>query len=522
MIIKILSTILVILFTIRTIRNTFFLTMLWQVKEYRLDRFWVHLAETAQGRQLLIGKRALIKWGLLIFYPLTYFNNLLNTLFLLAVVFVYIGEVSTIQFKRPVFTIKAVAIIFISLFLQFLLFNLPLFDIFYWVLIVDKVLPLIVFGAVLFFSLPTEFSRDRAILEAATLLRRRKKLVVIGVTGSYGKSSTKEFIAQVLSYKFKVLKTAGSQNTPIGVAKTIINGLKKDTQVLVVEMGAYKIGEINQVCQIVTPTIGVLTGISSQHLSLFGSINKTIEGKYELIESLPKKDGLAIFNGENTYCRQLYKKTKIKKLIYGFDSSDITVRNIKVSTRQIEFEVMLGSKRQQFSANLLGQHNIENLLPAILVAHHLGMTLSEIAKAVEQLSSLPLTLQPTRQFLGATLLDDTFNASQEGTLAAFEYMKFHKNKRKILVFTPMIELGREAGKIHEQVGKKAGDIFDMVFLTNNNFAQSFANGLKRGNKKTNLHIIRAKEIKEMLTDILGKNDVVLFEGKEAGTILRVL
>ncbi|MBI1919256.1 UDP-N-acetylmuramoyl-tripeptide--D-alanyl-D-alanine ligase [Candidatus Microgenomates bacterium] len=442
--------------------------------------------------------------------------------FPLLVVAIYGWEIiTTRQIKRPVLTAKSVVLVGLTLFMAFVFLNLPLFEIFFWVLILDKSLPLIVAIVVFLLSFPTEIWRDRIILQAEELLRQRKKLTVIGVTGSFGKSSTKEFVAQVLSEKFKVLKTPGSQNTPIGIAKTIIKGLRKDTQVLVVEIGAYKIGEIEEVCQIIKPSIGILTGISAQHLSLFGSIDNIIQAKYELIKSLPK-NGLAVFNSNNLYCRELYQKTKINKLRYGFSQeSDVKVKDWKVNPQDLRFTFQIGRTRQSVKINLLGRHNVENLLPAILVAHHLGMTLIQIKKALEKISYLPLTMQPIK-FMNAMFIDDTFNASPEGVNAAFDYLKVFKKRRKILILTSLIELGKEADKVHENLGREAGNIFDIVYLTNNNFAQSFADGLKRGKKTTNFRIAGSKEIKEMLLGNIEKGDVVLFEGKEAGTVLKLL
>lgn len=524
--IKILQTILVIAFLIKLTRGAFYLVYIWQLKEYRFDRFWTHITETYQGRQSFFGRANQIKLILILLFPATFVNPTLAFLYSLVVLsaFLYdarivIREISSKTFKRPVFTLKAIFIFISAILLEIILLNILFFDIFFWVLILDRMLPIFVFLIIWFLSFPTELFWERKIVRAIEILRSNKNVIVIGVTGSYGKSSTKEFIAQILSYRFRVLKTKGTNNTPIGIANTIIAGLKKNTEIFVAEMGAYKKGEIRQICQIVKPKIGVLTGISPQHLSLFGSLQNIIDGKYELIESLPKS-GLAIFNGNNIYCHDLYTKTQMRKLIYSFgENSDIKVSNIRVNRFNVNFRIKERRKTFSFSANLLGRHNVEDLLAAILIARALRMDFLEIKNAVSKISYLPMTMKPIKYQSGAVLVDDTFNESPDSTVAAIDYMKIYSGK-KILVLSPMIELGREVKSAHFKVGLASRPL-TKIFLTSRSFYKDLNEGAKKaGVKRKIIEVLPVEKIVAKLKALAGPGDVIVFEGRQALKVLK--
>src|SRR5262249_23934960 len=143
---------------------------------------------------------------------------------------------------------------------------------------------------------------------AARKLRQRSDLIVVGITGSYGKTSTKEFLSTLLGARYRVLKTAASVNTPVGIARTVLRGLQADHQVIVVEMGRYVPGNIRDLARLARPRIGILTAIGEQHLERFGSVENIARTKYELIQALPA-DGLAVFNADNARCRDLARKT---------------------------------------------------------------------------------------------------------------------------------------------------------------------------------------------------------------------
>lgn len=541
-----------VLFFIWTVRNILFWAYLWQLKEYRLDRVIIHLRETGQGKRLFLSPLLILKLILILSYAFVVANNNLFLPYQLFVILVFgvhlfnVGkEIYLSILKKPVLTLKSTSLIFFSILIIFLFSLFSPLDKFLWLLFLDRLTPLVVLCLVLLFSIPTEFYRDLQIEKALKKIRHHKNLLVIGITGSYGKSSTKEYIAQILEKKFTVLKTKGTNNTPIGIAKTIISGLKKDTEVFVVEIGAYKRGEIAQMCQIVHPRIGVVTSVNNQHLSLFGTLKNTMDAKYELIEALPR-DGLAIFNGNNENSFSLYcraeREGKKKRILYrSFDSSvsikmtrqkkdyiNIVAHNIATEKLFISFDVILNFQNHRYrkisnlKIPLVGVHNVENVLPAIYIAYYLGMSELEIKRALTSFIPLPKTMIKHELRTGVTIIDDTFNANPNAVYAALEYMKSYKHK-KILVLQPMIELGKKANIEHYQVAREISEVCDFLFLTNRNFYKSIYKGINDGGRKCKLKVGRISEIEEFINKRTKRGDIVVFEGKESAFVLdRVL
>jgi UDP-N-acetylmuramoyl-tripeptide--D-alanyl-D-alanine ligase len=226
--------------------------------------------------------------------------------------------------------------------------------------------------------------------QALKKLRNNPDILIIGVTGSYGKSVVKDTIAQVLSLKYKVIKTHDADNTLTGIATTIIKHLESDTEVFVAELSAYKKGEIATLCKYVRPKIGVLTGINNHYRGLFKTLDNINKTNFELVESLPKK-GFCIFNGNNKYTAQLYKKSKKQKVLCATELSkhfvpnpDIKAFHITHKSKQITFNVQFRDKAYM-NLSVHGGLNLEYILPAIYIAYSLGMTEAEIKKALSQL-----------------------------------------------------------------------------------------------------------------------------------------
>lgn len=521
------------LFFLLILKDILFWVWLWQLKEYRLDRLLVHLRETIQGRGLFFSKAAVLKWLLIFSYVFVVFRGNLLSVYQIFIVLVFsfqffliLKNFSPTFIKRPIFTFKAIIIILLSLFLIFLLFFLPLVEKFLWLLVLDKLTFLLVAFFVFALAFPTSLYQDFKIGRAAKKIKEHKKLLVIGVTGSFGKSSTKEYIAQIIGKRLNVLKTKGTNNTPIGVADTVLSGLKEETEIFVVEMAAYTKGEIREICEIVHPKIGILTGVSTQHLSLFGSVQNIMDAKYELIQSLPK-DGLAIFNGNNENAHKLYKKTKKPKILYSVSDHNpklgdalITASNLKILKNSVEFDLQLKNKNIHLKAPLIGAHNVENILPGIYLAGYLGMNDREIKKAVSSLRPLDKTMTKLKSQNGkAILIDDTFNVSPDAILAALSYIKIYGGK-KIMVLQPMIELGKNAKDEHYRVARAISNVCDYLFLTNNNFYKSIMRGMNNG---CIVRIENASEIAKFIIENTNSKDVVIFEGKEAArSLLKLL
>lgn len=521
------------------LKNTLFWVYLWQLKEYRRDRFIVHLKDTVGGRNLVFSTFSLLKHLVIISYVFVLLNFNLSLVYQLVVFSIFLVQFILIiksvikhEVKRPVFSIKAILIVAISIIVSITLFLIPLVDKFLWALIIDKFIFIIVSFFVFMFLFPSNIYKDFQAERAASKIRKHKKLLVIGVTGSYGKTSTKDYIAQVLEKKFNVLKTQGSKNTLIGITNAILHGLNNRTEIFVCEMGAYRKGEISELCQVVNPRIGVLTGINSQHEALFGSIRKTMDTKYELIESLPDKKSLAIFNGNNGYVYQLYRETNNAKILYQtmVSRDDLLVqdekqliyaKNIKIKKHSLEFDAVVNGIDVNYKTSLIGRHNVENILPAIYLGNYLGMNTVEIQKGVLSLKSVSKSMFVSKLSNGVTYIDDSFNANPDAVLAAVDYIKLYKGRR-IFVLQPLIELGKDEKNEHLRMAKEICTNCDVLFLTNDNYYNTIIKARDMANKKCVVRVGRPKEIANYIEIKTSINDIVVFEGKEAGNSLSML
>jgi UDP-N-acetylmuramoyl-tripeptide--D-alanyl-D-alanine ligase len=385
------------LFFLWAIRDILFWLWLWQHNEYRGDRFFADLRKKKPRIAglspvlNLVTFLFLLSYGIFIFYDtyLFVYHIAVTALYLWKTYFIG-REIYKNRLKKPRINIHAILIIGFSVSAVIILYVLQLMDIFFWLVLIDFLLSFIIAFFVLVVSVPSEVFGDWQTDQALRKLRNNPQLLIIGVTGSYGKSTVKDIIAQVLSLKFKVIKTHGFDNTLAGMSSTILKHLESDTEIFVAEMSAYKRGEIAALCRYIRPKIGVLTGINNQYKDLFKTQENIIKTNYELVESLPNK-GFCIFNGNNKYTAQLYKTSKKQKVIFATELSkhfvpnpDIKAFYITHKAKKITFNVQLRDT-SLLNLSIRAGLNIEYILPAIYIGHHLGMSESEIKKALSQL-----------------------------------------------------------------------------------------------------------------------------------------
>ena len=347
---------------------------------------------------------------------------------------------------------------------------------------------------------------------------------IIGITGSYGKTSTKYILHQILSQKYNTLMTPDSYNTPMGICKVIRGDLLPKHEYFIVEMGAYKRGDIRELCHLAPPEIGILTAVGPQHLERFKSIENTARAKYELIESLPA-NGLAVINTDNEICAALADKTDSVPVIrYGVEANGVEnaslrlkARNIKQSNKGLTFTVtdeVAGTA--EITTRLLGRHNVSNILAAIGVSLQCGMTLNEIQDALEALEPVPHRLQLIAGGTGVTVIDDSFNANPEGAKAALEVLSdfvSDKNGKKVLVTPGMVELGEREYDENKQFGSEAAKVCDLVILVGSVRTTPILDGLKTANyPEQQIYVAKdLAEAQQQLEKRLKSGDVVLFE-----------
>jgi len=425
----------------------------------------------------------------------------------------------------PKFTLKTIFLLFSNLFfLVFYFFSTFQFNFnFFFFLVLFDILSFGPISAlVLIFQIPTAILK-KIIIEKAK--RKRKKfeaLLVIAIVGSYGKTSTKEFLSTILSQKFNVLKTKEHQNSEMAISNTILKELNKKHQIFVCEMGSYNKDRIKLLCQISKPQIGIITGVTFQHLALFGSFENLIsaEGGKELIESIPE-DGFLIFNGENEILREIYFTTQKRKKIVGIEKRDFDAfaQNIKVFKDRISFEVCFKTnEKMKIETNLVGAQNIQNLLLAILCAKEMGMEPKEIEKACQKISMEQGGVKLIKTKEGLDIIDSTYSANPESVLSHLEHLKLWKGK-KAIVMPCLIELGEKSKEIHEKIGKKIGEICDFAIVTTRDFFEqikksALKEALKLRKEKFEIFFVEnQKEISEKLKPLKEKENVVLFEGR---------
>ncbi len=294
-----------------------------------------------------------------------------------------------------------------------------------------------------------------ALQQAARFWRKKLSLRVVGVTGSVGKTSTKELIAEVLAYKFHTYKTPGNYNNEIGLPLTILN-LGSGYEHLVAEMGFYNLGDIKFLCEIAQPEIGVVNNIGTVHAERAGSQETIAKGKAELVQALPPApQGVAILNYDDPFVRRMADQTRAQVLFYGLDSrADIWADEIAgQGLRGIQFRLHYQGQSVHMEVPILGRHSVQTVLRAAAVAFAEGMNWQEVTEGLSN-SNTQLRLVAVQTHSGALILDDTYNATPESTLAALDLLSELKGQ-KIAVLGDMLELGQYEQLGHEQVGRRA-------------------------------------------------------------------
>jgi UDP-N-acetylmuramoyl-tripeptide--D-alanyl-D-alanine ligase len=352
-----------------------------------------------------------------------------------------------------------------------------------------------------------------ALQQIARFWRRKLDLRVIGITGSVGKSTTKEMVAEVLSTRFRTLKSPGNLNNEIGLPLTILR-LSPGHQYAVLEMGFYVPGEIAFLCDIALPQVGVLTNIGTVHAERAGSQEVIARGKSELVQALPPApEGVAILNFDDPWVRKMEEKTKARVFFYGLSpEADLWADQIiGLGLDGIRFRLHHAGETLHVRIPLIGRHSVHTALRAAAVGLVEGMNWQEIIEGLKQ-GQTQLRLTAVRSETGALLLDDTYNASPESMLAALNLLDEIEG-RKVAVLGDMLELGPYERGGHEMVGLRAAQIAD-VLITLGERAHIMAEAARRaGMKKTSIFEFDELEpLVEWLKTNLTKDDVVLVKG----------
>ncbi len=361
--------------------------------------------------------------------------------------------------------------------------------------------------------LPSEkFIQYLYFKDAEKKLMANERLIRIGITGSYGKTSTKFILASILSQKYNVLATPASFNTPMGVTRVVRERLTPAHQVFIGEMGARHVGEIHELCNLVHPTIGILTSVGPQHLDTFGTLERIKNTKYELIRDLPK-DGLAVFSDDGETVTELYQKTDKPKRLVGAPQSDAWAENVQVGPFGSTFTLCLkGEEPVQCRTRLLGRHNIRNILVSAVVARYLGLSMRQITAGVAMLEPVEHRMQIVSSVGGVTVIDDAFNTNPRSAKEALAVLQSFSGRR--LIVTPgMVELGAEEERYNEEFGHLMASCVDIALLVGRHHAQPMKEGLlKAGFSDANIYMCAdLNEAVLLLNDLRQEGDVIMYE-----------
>lgn len=351
--------------------------------------------------------------------------------------------------------------------------------------------------------------------KAINKLKSMNNLKVIGITGSYGKTSSKNILSDILNVKYNALPSPRNFNTPYGLIITVNNHLDKFDDILIAEMGAYKVGEIKDLCDLVRPKYGILTRIGTAHIEIFGSQENIQKGKFELIESLPS-DGIGVLNGDDELQVNYKLKNDCKIIWVGIDNKDVDVRatDIKTSNKGTTFNVIFkgDKKKYEFTTRLLGYASIYNILASLALSKEFGLTVDQMKKAVLGVKSVEhrLELRPAGNI---TYIDDSYNSNPVGSKMALEVLKDMPGLR--IVMTPgMVELGDKSYELNKKFGTYMKDTADIVILVGEKITKPIRDGLKevKFNDK-NIYVVKStKEAFNLVKSLSnGKESYCLIE-----------
>ncbi len=471
-------------------------------------------------------KKAFFTYDLAFFLFLFFEDKMLIlafSLFYIIVYYLYKRTISKEQSKKPLVITSRIKRLYVTMLILYIIPMIPYvvgFDI--------KALPIIYFIMALLVCLNPFMVYIANIInkpiekcvfnyyknKAKNKLYSMNNLKRVGITGSYGKTSTKNALNDILNVKYNAFATEKSFNTMNGLMISINNKLDKFTDIFIAEMGAFKRGEIQEKCDFIKPQYGILTTIGTAHLESFGSRENIQKAKFELIDSLPD-NGIAILNYDDEYQRKYKIKSKCKKVWVSIKDkkADIYASDIKLSNKGTTFKCTFNDKKEtcEFETKLLGEANIYNILESIALAYELGLSLDQIKIGVKRIKTVEHRLE-LRKYGDINIIDDAYNSNPVGSKMAVDVLNMMDGK-KIIVTPGMIELGEKQYEYNMEFGRQIAKVCDEVILIGEEQAKPIVDGLKkeRYNEK-NIHILNdVKDSFPLMKKLSGKTTYVLLE-----------
>ena len=469
-------------------------------------------------------------FGMLLIYDinnLTYLTLIIEICILVIIGIIWMNIIKNDQNKKPlVVTARIKRLIFTIIILHlvptsFLIYNAYNFKItFITTLVLSVMLYLNTIVIYLANMINKPFEKLVYIYyknKAQDKLRSMPNLKIIGITGSYGKTSSKNILSDILNIKYNALPTPKNLNTYNGLIMTVNNNLDKFTDIFIAEMGAYVKGEIAGLCRLVKPKYAILTRIGTAHLETFGSEQNIIDGKFELIESLPR-DGFAVLNGDDEKQVNYKLKNKVRTIWIGIENTEVDVRavNIKCSNKGSSFDVIFknDSHKYHFETKLLGNHNIYNILAGVAFGKEFGIEIDELIQAVKSVKPIEHRLELKR--LGNFYqIDDAYNSNPVGALNACKVLNMMPGI-KVVVTPGMVELGAKEFEYNKIFGEQIAEVSkaDYVVLIGEKRTEPIKQGLlTKGFDKEKIVVFNnVKDAYPFIRTLTGKEEVyALFE-----------
>lgn len=352
--------------------------------------------------------------------------------------------------------------------------------------------------------------------DANRILRSMPDMKIVGITGSYGKTSTKHYLHRILSEQYETLMTPGSYNTPMGVIRTVREMMKPYTEVFICEMGAKQKGDIKEICDLVHPHMGIVTAVGPMHLQTFKTIENVQSTKFELVDALPS-DGLAVVNNDFEYCanRPVNNVECVRYAVENIEDAQFTAEDIVYSADGTTF-VVKGPDgfTLPLVTKLVGECNISNLLAAVIIALRLNVPVEKIQYAVGRIEQVEHRLSIRRTPGGVTVIDDAFNSNPSGSKMALDVLShFNKDGKRIVITPGMIELGDEQYALNKAFGRHAGECADIVMVVGEYNRKPIKEGLaESGLAEENIHIVGSfTEAQTLLQTMMKPGDTILYE-----------
>lgn len=404
---------------------------------------------------------------------------------------------------------RLLALVSIALWLlDALITSFVVFGSYWWTLMLAPVkalyFPLFLIVAQLIL-LPFENYQKEKIIEAAKeKLKQLKNLKIVAITGSYGKTSTKDILFTLLWKKYYAVKTQRSFNTPLSIAQTILEDLKDNTDVFIAEAGAYKRGEIETIARLLNPDIGIITAVAPQHLERFGSIENIAKAKFELAENL-KTDGRTILNNESEWLRKMGTGDNV--IFFGTDSK-YYASEIKTGNEGTSFIFHTPKTSGKITIPVIGENHVKNFVAAATAALELGLTFSQIQDRAKLILPTPHRLEIRKQG-NMTIIDNTYNTNPDSSRTSLKLLKELNGMQKILITPGLIELGKESSKENREFAKEAGKIADLIIIVGEYAKKDLLAGIE--NKEKVISVPSTQEAMRLLGTIAKPDAVVLLE-----------